>query len=307
MSEMSLHFACDLGKTHAAIALIERGANVNEKNTCGMTPLNCACRSGHTALAMALIEKGANMDEKNQTGKTSLYLACQRHKTATAVALIERGAKVNEKDQLGTSPLHGVCMDGGRAGAATAVALIERGARVNEKNKYGETPLYYACYRGYSAAAIALLNNGAVCVNDGDTRTLPSCYPHGSTTSYFACRKCTTDVVLRVIQIGAILTAADLQSLRDQPTVTEEQACTVEDAYKREVNWRRRAQYVMFLSSIRDLVDVEHEPRPSAAANSDSGGIGRRTRAATNQARLMRAVDKVLCRTDMQRLISSFL
>jgi hypothetical protein len=109
-----------------------------------------------------------------------------------------------------------------------------------------------------------------------------------------------------MIQIGAILTADDLQIFRDRPTVTDEQACTVEDAYKREVNWRRRAHYAMFLSSIRDLVDVEHEPRPSAA-NSDSGGIGRRTRAATKQARLMRAVDKVLCRTDMQRLISSFL
>jgi hypothetical protein len=62
----------------------------------------------------------------------------------------------------------------------------------------------------------------------------------------------------------------------------------------------------MFLSSIRDLVDVEHEPGPSAAANSGGGGMGRRTRAAT-QARLMRAVDKVLCRTNTQRLIGSFL
>ena len=147
------------------------------------------------------------------------------------------------------------------------------------------------------------MKNGAVCVNDRDMR-------NGNTPSYFACRNCTADVVL-AIQIGPILTAADLQSLRDRPTVTEEQACTVEDAYNREDNWRRRAQYAMFLSSIRDLVDVEHEPRPSTLAPlGEGGGMGRRTRAATKavtQARLMRAVDKVLCRTDMQRLISSFL
>jgi hypothetical protein len=63
----------------------------------------------------------------------------------------------------------------------------------------------------------------------------------------------------------------------------------------------------MFLSSIRDLVDVEHEPGPSALAPfGEGGGIGRRTRAAA-QARLMRAVDKVLCRTNTQRLICSFL
>ena len=109
-----------------------------------------------------------------------------------------------------------------------------------------------------------------------------------------------------MIQIGAILTAADLQRFRNQPTVTEEQADIVEAAYNREDNWRRRAQYAMFLSSIRDLVDVEHEPGPSTPANGGGIGMGRRTRAAT-QARLMRAVDKVLCRTNTQRLIGSFL
>ena len=110
-----------------------------------------------------------------------------------------------------------------------------------------------------------------------------------------------------MIRHGAILTADDLQRFRDQPTVTEEQAYTVEAAYKREDNWRRRAHYAMFLSSIRDLVAVEHEPGPSApAALGEGGGIGRRTRAAM-QTRLMRAVDKVLCRTNTQRLICSFL
>jgi hypothetical protein len=110
-----------------------------------------------------------------------------------------------------------------------------------------------------------------------------------------------------MIRHGAILTADDLQRFRNQRTVTEEQACTVEAAYKREDNWRRRAAYAMFLSSIRDLVDVEHESGPATPAPlGEGGGIGRRTRAAM-QARLMRAVDKVLCRTNTQRLIASFL
>ena len=146
---------------------------------------------------------------------------------------------------------------------------------------------------------MALLENRAVGVNDRDN--------DGHTPSYYACLRCTADVVLRIIQIGAVLTADDLQRFRNQHTVTEEQACTVEDAYNREDNWRRRAQYAMFLSSIRDLVDVEHEPGPSTpAALGEGGGMGRRTRAAM-QARLMRAVDKVLCRTNTQRLIGSFL
>jgi ankyrin repeat protein len=167
-----------------------------------------------------------------------LHFACDLGKTHAAIALIERGAKnVNEKARFGQTPLHWACISDN---TARAVALIERGTKVNEKDVYGRTPLYYACYLGYSATAIALLKNGAVCVNDRDTRTLTPLYPPGSTTSYFACRKCTTDVVLRMIQIGAILTADDLQIFRDRSTGTEEQACTVEAAYNREVNWRRR-------------------------------------------------------------------
>ena len=204
---------------------------------------------------------------------------------------------MNKKDQIGWTPLHGARRYGH---TATAVALIERGANVNEKDENGWTPLYRACLRAHSATAIALLENGAVGVND---RYTTSWY----TPLYHACMSCTADLVLRMIRHGAILTVVDLQRFRNQHTVTEEQACTVEAAYKREDNWRRRAPYAMFLSSVRDLVDVEHEPGPLASAPlGEGGGMGRRTRAAM-QARLMRAVDNVLCRTNTQRLIGSFL
>jgi ankyrin repeat protein len=95
---------------------------------------------------------------------------------------------------------------------------------VNEKYQFGWTPLHDACNSGHTATAIALLENGAVGVNDGSN--------DGVTPSYYACMSCTADVVLLLIQHGAILTAADLQRFRDQPTVTEENAYTVEAAYK---------------------------------------------------------------------------
>jgi hypothetical protein len=192
--------------------------------------------------------------------------------------------------------LHDACRIGD---TLAAIALIERGASVNEKDQIGWTPLHAACRSGRSVTAIELLENGALGLNDRDT--------FGDTSSCYACLKCTADVILLMIRQGVILTAADLQSFRERSAVTEEQACIVETAYKREDNWRRRAHYVMFLSSIRDLVDVEHEPGPSALTPlGEGGGMGRRTRAAT-QAKLMRAADKVLCRTNTQRLIASFL
>jgi hypothetical protein len=62
----------------------------------------------------------------------------------------------------------------------------------------------------------------------------------------------------------------------------------------------------MFLSSIRDLMAVEHEPGPSAPASGGGVEMGNESIEAKH-ARLMRAVDKVLCRTNTQRLICSFL
>jgi hypothetical protein len=225
----------------------------------------------------------------------SLGTACYNGDTLAAIALIERGASVNKKDLGGWSPLHYACSYGH---TATAVALIERGASVNEKNQDGRTPLHCACFRSHSTTAIVLLENGAVGLNDRKM--------HGHTPSYRACRHFTADVILLMIRQGAILTADDLQRFRDQPTVTEEQARIVEAAYKREDNWRRRASYAMFLSSIRDLVDVDHGPGPSAPASGGGVEMGNETIEAKH-ARLMRAVDKVLCRTNTQLFIDNFL
>jgi hypothetical protein len=258
--------------------------------------LHDACWSGDTLVAIALIERGASVNEKDRYGQTPLHYACSNGHTATAVALIERGASVNEKDRDGWTPLHRACSNGH---TVTAVALIERGASVYDTNQLGYNPLYLACIASHSATAIVLSENGTVGLNDRSSS--------GFTPSYWACRKCTADVVLRMIQTGAILTATDLQHFCDRPIVTEEQACTVEAAYKREDNWRRRAHYAMFLSSIRDLVDVEHEPGPSAAAALGEGGEMGNESIEAKHARLMRAVNKVLCSTDTQRLICSFL
>ena len=178
-----------------------------------------------------------------------LHGACKSGDTLAAIALVDRGVSVNEKDQHGRTPLHFACYSGH---TITAVALIKKGANVNEKHQFGWNPLHFACNSGHTATAIVLLDNGDVVLNDRSSSRV--------TPSYFACLTCTADVILRMIRHGAILTAANLQRFRNRLTVIEEQARTVEAAYKREDNWRRRAHYAMFLSSIRDLVDVEHGP-----------------------------------------------
>jgi len=58
------------------IALIRRelsnGANVNEKNKDGLTPLHLAVKSGHKRIVELLIAKGSDVNAKDTRGGTSL-------------------------------------------------------------------------------------------------------------------------------------------------------------------------------------------------------------------------------------------
>ena len=62
--------------TDGKIALIRRelsnGANVNQKNEDGYTPLHLAVKSGHKRIVELLISKGADVNAKDARGWTSL-------------------------------------------------------------------------------------------------------------------------------------------------------------------------------------------------------------------------------------------
>ena len=57
-----------------------------------MTPLHCACIKGHTEVAMALMERGADIDARDDSQMTPLHYACVEGLTEVAMALIKRGA-----------------------------------------------------------------------------------------------------------------------------------------------------------------------------------------------------------------------
>jgi hypothetical protein len=122
--------------------------------------LNGACQRGDTLAAIALIERGASVNEKDRIGWTPLHLACRSGHTATAVTLIERGASVNEKSQFGHTPLHETC---GNGRSATAIALLENDAvGLNDRDRSGNTPSYYACIFCTADVALRMIRQGAI-------------------------------------------------------------------------------------------------------------------------------------------------
>ena len=51
-------WACGNGHADVALALIDRGANVEAVNEFGRTPLICACDNGHVHVALVLASRG---------------------------------------------------------------------------------------------------------------------------------------------------------------------------------------------------------------------------------------------------------
>ena len=75
------------------------------------TPLHYACDNGHMELAMALVDRGADVDARDNNGDTSLHLACWRGDMNMAMALIDMGADVNARNDKQMTPLHKACME----------------------------------------------------------------------------------------------------------------------------------------------------------------------------------------------------
>ncbi|MGH0171466.1 UNVERIFIED_CONTAM: hypothetical protein FKN15_060826 [Acipenser sinensis] len=147
--------------------LVEHGANVNQPDNEGWTPLHAAASCGFTEIAGFLIKKGARVEVVNSEGELPLdvaqesamerllqaeikkqgdslpsppppRIACIDENLEMVEFLVEHGANVNQPDNEGWTPLHAAASCG-----FTEIAgfLIKKGARVEVVNSEGELPL----------------------------------------------------------------------------------------------------------------------------------------------------------------------
>ena len=70
----SLHAAAAFGYTEVAVALIEAGADVNQKEKEGQTPLHTAALFCYPKIAQALLDNGADKPIKDNDGQTALEM-----------------------------------------------------------------------------------------------------------------------------------------------------------------------------------------------------------------------------------------
>jgi ankyrin repeat protein len=137
--------------TEVAILLVERGADVNAKDTKGVTALMYACSHGMTEVAKLLVERGADINAKNTESNTALTLACEIGLLEVVKLLLDHNAKSKSVLSIACEKGH---LD-------VAKLLVERGADVNAKGKNSMTVLMRACEKGNLSMAKMLVEAGA--------------------------------------------------------------------------------------------------------------------------------------------------
>jgi uncharacterized protein len=92
--------------------LIAKGANVNIRDTKGVTPLVLAVRLNFLEGVELLIAKGARVDEANSAGETPLITAVHNKNVALLRILLKAGANPDRADNSGRTARDYAALDG---------------------------------------------------------------------------------------------------------------------------------------------------------------------------------------------------
>eukprot|EP00833_Pecoramyces_ruminatium_P003156 jgi/Orpsp1_1/1177188/evm.model.c7180000060509.1 len=156
--------------------LLNHGANANDKNRSGVTPIMIACSKNQQDIVEMLINHGANIHDTSSLNLTPLIFACQNDNVEIVDLLVSRGANINHQDENGSTPLiHAI-----RERNLNIIRyFIQHGADINVRDHSNQTPLIHACSTRYIDAIKLLLENGAdINVQDyrGETCLIHSIY-----------------------------------------------------------------------------------------------------------------------------------
>ncbi|HJR08297.1 MAG TPA: ankyrin repeat domain-containing protein [Pyrinomonadaceae bacterium] len=139
-----LTVAAERGDASQVRKLIAAGADVNERDKSGFTPLIWATRIGDKEVARLLIEGGADMNERDcaANGWTPLIHAIHKNNDEMARLLIESGADVNAKagdckQQKVESGASAILYAAGYDDTEIVRALLDKGA--NPYDEYDST------------------------------------------------------------------------------------------------------------------------------------------------------------------------
>ena len=177
-SQTMLHFAAAKTNPGCVKTLLEFGAEHSSKDCYGQTALHEAVLSGLEVTIEALLESGANVNEKRdlgdnnaeglyQSGQSPLMLACgydrktkedYERQSRIIELLLRHGANPSIEDAEGRTSLHYSCICGH---IDLARNCILSGADINGQDKQGTSALHLAVFNHHAQLVKILLEAGA--------------------------------------------------------------------------------------------------------------------------------------------------
>ena len=102
-----LHWAASCEDVEPVMALLEAGANTNAQTDDGETPLHAAALFGSADVVMALLNAGSYLESRTTNGgETPLHVAARNGHADVVTVLTAAGANLEARDSLGETPLH---------------------------------------------------------------------------------------------------------------------------------------------------------------------------------------------------------
>lgn len=135
----ALDMAAEYGCVRVMTALLDHGADVNDAGgTWGS--LHCAAISNQAECVQVLVDAGADLEQRDSMGETPLHYAAQRGSGDALLALLRQGADPNASSFSGSTALH-FTADGDSDSADETVDLLLRwGASEQALDDNGKTP-----------------------------------------------------------------------------------------------------------------------------------------------------------------------
>ncbi|MCZ8342596.1 MAG: ankyrin repeat domain-containing protein [Leptospira sp.] len=137
-----LHEAIDRSKTQITLRLLERGADVNQRDLNGETALfklsqnNSFLLKDKSLLMDEILRHKVNVNVQSINGMTALHWCSIFGEPTLAKKLLLAGINLHISDLNGNTPLHEACKFGH---SSVLALLLESGARPNEKNNEEKT------------------------------------------------------------------------------------------------------------------------------------------------------------------------
>ena len=103
--ETILHNACAGGHIDLARDLVDRQANVHQRDTFGKDALMCASLNGHIPVMEFLLSRGADTTARDNRGDTALGYAAWNEELPACKYLITRGSDLMSKNNQGETAL----------------------------------------------------------------------------------------------------------------------------------------------------------------------------------------------------------